>query len=192
MQLPPSQSPQTNLSTVKKRKNYYTPMADTYEDVKKLIYGIIHNHQKKYGGDFEELLAECNLSFIGCYNSYKPEKARFSTYVYWCTKMTLLESVRKAGRHSRVKMMETEDMKDFIKRKSKYDRLTHLKDLSDDASLVAESILNPSLDIKVTLKNLGVMHTPKRMHYSVRVFLEELGWDEERIEKAFLEIANNI
>ena len=75
------------------------PKEQTYLDVEKLIKHIVWKFQRKYGGDFEELLGEANLLFILAYNDYDKEKAKFSTWLTFYITTRLQNKLLKETKH---------------------------------------------------------------------------------------------
>lgn len=54
---------------------------ETYRDVDKLIYRIIHNFIKRYGGEFDDLLSMCNEAFVEAYITHNHTLASFTTWL---------------------------------------------------------------------------------------------------------------
>ena len=57
------------------------PAEETYHDVAKLLYQTVHAFRRRYGGAWDDLLSDAHLGFCRAYRGYRPEKARFSTWV---------------------------------------------------------------------------------------------------------------
>ncbi len=186
---------------------------DTYQDVQKLIYQQIHQ-QKKRGGDFEELLSEANLSFMGAYHGYEDNRgAQFSTYVGFCLKMDFLTQARKlASRQAqidRAKLIlpnlpryETatdvgeygERTVDFVpaSKPDAFDRDGFLDQLSEDAAMVATMALEPNKKVTKLAILQGGDEKPHCVKRAIIDFLKDLGWCAERIRESFEEIKSAI
>ena len=65
-------------------------MEQTYADVEKLIKKVVWDFKKRYGGDFQELLGEAELSFVMAYKSWEKDRVKFTTYLCKSIKNNLL------------------------------------------------------------------------------------------------------
>jgi RNA polymerase sigma factor (sigma-70 family) len=59
-------------------------MEQLYTDNKDMIKFFAWRYTKKYHLEFDDLEAECNLSFCSACQSYDSSKSSFSTYLYTC------------------------------------------------------------------------------------------------------------
>lgn len=55
-----------------------------YSENKDMIKYFAWRYTRKYNLEFDDLEAECNLSFCSACQSYNPSKSSFSTYLYTC------------------------------------------------------------------------------------------------------------
>lgn len=56
-------------------------MTDLYEQVYKLLMSITHKFQRRYGGNFDDLVSEANYQFVISHKTYDG-RAKFTTWLY--------------------------------------------------------------------------------------------------------------
>ena len=69
-------------------------MMDRYPEVEKLIYRIVHNHQRRYGGEWDELLSLAHLGYALAARSYDPRKGSFAKRIGFLVHRFLIERFR--------------------------------------------------------------------------------------------------
>src|SRR5574343_1138297 len=75
---------------------------ETYRDVQRLLFKIIHNFQAKHGGDWDDLMSVADEAFVVAYQTYRPERAQFTTWlqtkVYWALHSHLRDTIQHQDR----------------------------------------------------------------------------------------------
>lgn len=157
-----------------------------YENSKKLLVRCVLNFRRAHDGNFEEQLAQANLLFMKAYHSYNPEKAKFSTHVWFVVWHGLLEDWREATRKKimankhlpvLVKNHAEKVMEDCVAREC-FDLKTLCMDLSEDARTIVHLLLDMP----------DGRDDPKRKRSTVIQALLELGWAAGQILKGFREV----
>ncbi len=69
-------------------------LTETYDNVKYLIFKIVWKFKGRYGGNFEELLAEANLLYILAYDTHDETLSALSTWLYTKIWKGLLSNLR--------------------------------------------------------------------------------------------------
>ena len=154
-----------------------------YEDVEKLVYGMIHNHIATHGGDFEELRQEAGLWFMHALGRHNTDKGRsFSSWVGHITRVQLLEVLRQRAR----KHLPTADLDpDLIAQHDNRGRLAELlMDLSEDARTIAGLLLETPADLRLMLLEQRGDDTKSVL----AEYLELLGWPERYVNRMFAEL----
>lgn len=168
----------------------YTPEMDSYKDVENLIYNLIHKYQKRYGGEWDDLLAECNLAFSYAYKTYNPERSKFSTWVYWAVNTCLMENLRQTGRASQIKIVSLEELKKIPSHRHSRNIIDKASELSESARIIAQELAHPCLDVRLNLKILGKRESPRRLRRGVAMYLQDQGWSEREITNGFAELGS--
>jgi DNA-directed RNA polymerase specialized sigma24 family protein len=165
---------------------------ETYEDVRLLVYRIVHKFAACYGFTFDDLITHAHLAYVKAYEAYttsKPapgkKKAKFSSFMYFWVTTDLITYVNKEKRHRHNELEEsmvegyTPDARPFLEQLE--------EELSEDASLVVRLVLDTPEEFSATCHWCAAKN-PIGMRRSVSEYLKNHGWARERIEEAFLEI----
>lgn len=150
-----------------------------YEKLKGLIYRLVHNFHRQFGGDFDEMVSEANWIFLKAVRDYDPNRgAQLITYVYTKVYWGLRDTLKKrdgylGGDHHFRKKHLTMDRLSISDRTSIGERLNRL---SEEAA----AVVNIALFIR------GSSPTAKRRH--LIEILREYGWAAEEILDCFNEI----
>lgn len=162
-----------------------------YETVKNLIYHQVHKFFERYGGDFDELLAEANLAFVQGHRQFiedaaasKPTGTYHSTIRNWVW-YEMFEQMRTRLRRGSI--VQISEFFDDTTKTNPWDTGIFVAELSNDARYAVMLVLDPPEEIKRVAEAKG--GEPRNYRSTVRVHLEEdLGWKEGRIAAAFMEI----
>lgn len=170
-----------------------TQATDAFEDHQKQIFGIVHNFIRKFGGDFDELVAEANLMFMKAFNEFDPEKSKFSTYLHTVIYNRLLDLLYADQRHRMMSLdNETADGTTYASQvpdahRSNFSFVDFAQGLSKDASTVLQLLDNSPEELAVLA--IGKGGHPRNWRSSIREYLADVvGWNTTRIAKSFLEI----
>ena len=157
--------------------------AHTYRDVEKLIYNVIHLFQRRFGGDFYELLSEANMAYLLALQSYRKDGgASFSTWTQTKVWYRLMDWLRGKMRQRRTEALD----EDMFERKSEFSFEDFVAGLSPDARLVMRLTINTPTEILCVAVEMG--GEPRNFKEATREFLRELGWANSRILESFEEI----
>jgi DNA-directed RNA polymerase specialized sigma24 family protein len=147
----------------------------TYAEIEKLLQKICWAFQRRYGGEFDDLMSTANMTWLTA-PAHDPERAAYSTYIYqrvW----NALRNERRANEtyHHYVGTREPSKLMDEC-----YD-LPGME-LGPDA----ETVVGLALDPPAPLRRDGA-YAPGRRNALVR-YLRGLGWTAKRITESFDEI----
>jgi RNA polymerase sigma factor (sigma-70 family) len=155
-----------------------TATNDLYRKYQNLIYRLIHNHQAKYGGDWDDLLSRANERFVKACQSFDPcperGQCKFSSWLSTIVSYGLLHDLKQKIKHQK----RFEDV-DLCQKTTppKFDLEEVIKDISPDAGNVIQLIIDPEWK---TYKN-------HRSNILIN-FLLDVGWAGKRIAESFQEI----
>jgi hypothetical protein len=156
-------------------------MAETYEDVKMLIYKTVHGFIKRYGGDFDELMAEANYSFVRNTPKHDESKGPYIAYVKFSIWNDLLSLQRASRRHCH---SELNDNTSSTVSPSRIPEI--IEDLPSDAKFVALLVLEAPEELATMMLNEG--GRPRGARRAIKQYLSNLGWTAEQVKRSFEEI----
>lgn len=156
-----------------------TPDETTYLSVRDLVYSLCHAHRKRWGGDWEELVAEAHLHCVKALRSHDPAKGKLTTRVYWCVKYGLLEWTRTNCRRDRDRVRLGERAWAILPTKAGPGECVTER-LTGDAGPAADALLEVERG------------RPKERLGSAAALLAKLGWSAGRILEAYDEILDAI
>lgn len=172
------------------------PVTETYRDVEKLIYKEVGSFQKRFGGDFDELLSEANLAFMRAYKAYDLTRGEFTTLLVTSIRhgmMNVLRSRMKANSRKTVSLDAVgcndtalaEQLADEME-PPKFDLESFAKGLTKDAKTVIEILLDTPTDLESAFFWAG--GEERHWKSSIRQYLQSLGWTAVRVKESFLEL----
>lgn len=169
-------------------------LTDTFEDVEKLIYDTVHQFNRRYGVDVEESIGVGKEIFMKVLTApigrggYDPTRGSFTNWLRFKVWHELLErKEREARDYSRLKRVDAE-LGVVADRTPPLGRWAEIRDeLSTDAKMVAHVFLDPPLDVKASLMEMG-RPTPFRMQRAVMDFFTTMGWTRDRVLESFGEL----
>lgn len=151
-------------------------MADAYQSVHKMIWGMVHKYHRRYGGDRDELMSLANLCFMEAVDTWEPTRGALTTHVYWRVYYGLRSEARRLWKQGGfINANRDNDETALVARRS-FDLEHFLAELSDDARAVALAALD-----------LGNPKRPLRPE-DLAQLLAEAGWAGAEILKCFNEI----
>lgn len=161
----------------------------TFADVELLVYDTVHRFIEKHGGTFDEWIGDAHEAFMSAYESYTPGKSSFSYHVRYRVYKRLQEMYRRRMmRHNRLAQVDA-DVSLFSSREfAVFDLDEFLGRLSDEAAEVVRLVFEPTMDIRLSLHQLGV-EEPRTIRAALREYLDDMGWSRERVRTTFTEIA---
>ncbi len=172
-----------------------SPVADTYEDTKGIVYDIVFKFWRKYGGELEELQSIGNEAFMDAYKAFDPSRGNsFSTLLHFVVKHRLMDNFW-TGRRRRMSSLDNvgADGKTFASqvRDHRTVKPFNLSDfaseMSNDAQTVLQLIVESPQEIADLVVERGNM--PRNWRSTVRQYLrKQLKWTADRVAESFDEI----
>lgn len=161
-------------------------LAETYEDVKRMIYKLVHRFSARYCMSFEDLIGEAHCSYIKAFETYKPETGTLiSTWVYYRIWHDLTNYVKKENRYRGYEEIN-EEIAGFAPPVSELNDI--LEGLSEEARTIVRLTLDVPQDLQ-TLYKLNKARTPTKIRDCISEHLQDLGWAITQIETAYNEIS---
>lgn len=160
---------------------------ETYRDFERLLNKVVHDFIKKYGGDFEEYMAEANFAYVKAYKAHDPSRGRFSTLLVHAVQNQLRRARNVAQRHANRYGNEYSDSivpKCVVTGSSpEY----NLSELTSDAETVLDLVLNTPSELYKTVTQKGGYAT--NWQAGIKSHLRRAGWTMRRIQSVFGELA---
>lgn len=174
-------------------------LAETYQDMQKLIYANAWDFWRIHGGDIDDLISQSMLIFIEACDTHNSDRAQLSTWISFKIKKGLLSYLRKRNKlHVQIDVRFF-DMFSFEKNNkayrvdNRYFSVTELIDeMGQDAHLILQLFFEIPKDVMVQIRNShsNVCHVQAALRNRLYNRLRQLGWTKKRIKKAFDEIKN--
>ena len=159
---------------------------ETYLEVENLIRREVWRICKKWGGDFEELMAEGQVVFMAAFDSYRPDcGAQFTTWLVNQVRWNLTDQVRERFRTG--KRFEPADEQQSAGSYRTWNPADLLDELGEDARLVAGLVIDTPAAIAWIYERKGGQ--PRTLRSTIRDYLADLGWTTVRIAESFREVA---
>jgi len=190
----------------KRQKCQRAAYAETYEDVRWLIWKVVSQHNAQHGGDIEEQMAEANLAYMEALEKYNSQLGAFTTILVWCIRGRLSHQLRRRiarnprardsilqrwpARRGPVSEMSVDEdgMSDINSLTDRPDRSPfEVDEFLADASEDAQMVLQMALEFEEELKQ-EVRQKPRTLRSTLRDALRRLGWTMARITESFGEI----
>lgn len=170
----------------------------TYHQYEKLLFQAIYKSMKKWGGTFDDYLSDANDIFMYACGRYKKKKGnKFSTYLVFLLNCLMVERIRKELKYnSRLPCQPLHDGHTAINQ-----RIFEIPDqLSEDAKVVVELVLDMPADIKLALVQMAKLPEDYEQEIKqgrsiakcLKEFLSDLKWSAGRIDQAFNEIRTSL
>lgn len=162
---------------------------ETFEDVERLMYSVIHKYWRRYGGEFDEWRSEGHRVFMRAYTTYKPENGSFHSWFYFLLVKLFMERIRRETMHNVRHRREYMDFSYLASRSTKAfdaDDYCDVLGLSDDARWVVELVTDSPFDIRLALCDKEDARS--NVKGALKEFLRDAGWSTKRIFESFREI----
>lgn len=163
------------------------PRTETYRDVEKLLWKMVHDFRRRNGGDLDELYSVACEAYCIAYQSYDPSKgASFSTWVCWQVLGWLRTAARKERYHS-IEKSAGDNTYEWEDTMHVFDSDMIAESLSTDAAYVFRLATKPPTELASAAAAKGGSGVNWRT--TLRSYLKNLGWAKNRIVESFDEIA---
>ncbi len=171
-----------------------TPTAEEgYALTKNLIFDQVHKFCRRFGGDVDDLVGEAHVAFMVGHRAYVEGRGNSEIYsieIRRCVWYKLFDKMRvRLERKRRVKFTSTNDQEDAFAEpaKSAFNTTEFMGTLTPDARITTALVLDPPPEVVRVAEAKG--GTPRNYKSTVRTHLQAAGWDTDRINAAFEEIA---
>jgi hypothetical protein len=163
-----------------------TPAEHTYEEMERLIHKLVWEATRRYGLPRDDVLEAAHWGFVQAYHSFTPGLGyAFDTWMGFKIDKRIKDLLRQRATARKFEPVDPELIPQ--KEVKKFDVEDWLEKLGEDARLTAGLVLSPPMDVLATLAQIGTQ-TPADWRLAVREFLRDVGWNHDRMMKAFTEI----
>jgi len=160
----------------------------TYLDVRRLIGNAVAIFMRRYGGSFEDHMADASLWFMDAYRKWDGSRSSFVTYVRGYIYWQLLEKQRQYMHANRRIDREVIYLDELVgPTPPAFDLGSWLGGLSDEARTVARLVFETPMDIHHALAVRG-SDSAGQYRTAIRRYLKDLGWSAAMIAASFSEI----
>lgn len=142
-----------------------------------MIYKLVTNFWRRFGGDYDELLSAANLAYVVCRDKHDPSRhTKFSTFLYRCVCNRMLDVERKNHRRKKWETSVDNQFWNMLVPKS-----SAIYDFHQDAKTVVKLLL---------VSHRSTMQTKSRRECKkiLRWCLDCEGWTAKQITDTFKEI----
>lgn len=155
---------------------------DTFDEVKGSYLKAVCSFRRRYGGDPEDLLSLAGQLFMKAYDSYCPERGEFGAWVAVVVRQGLRDAhVKEAHRRRLLRRVGEGEL-----HKAHARRCWTLEVFTDEMTPDAVT----AVMIAVDWCDCGETHHANRCR--VVKILRKRGWDDERINRTFNEVGDNL
>lgn len=165
-----------------------------YAQVCDMIMGQAYSFVRRTGEDFEEVLSEANELFVtghiqydgGLTNKKRVIMWDYKTQIHLCIWYGLYDKMRNGNNRRKIAQFVPLEGHDRATKDGDFNAGEFVEELSTDAKLCAEMVLNPPVGLMQTVYEKG--GTPRNYRSTIRAYLRTMGWSAERVSMAFDEI----
>ena len=161
-------------------------LEETYEANKNWIYKIVWDFQQRYGGEFEELLAEANYGFVLNMKKYKPRKGKVTTWLY----QSLTLHLRNYRQHEHIKNQVS------VETPHHTNANLFIMDFLSELSTDALTVLTLFLETPTQIFDIAREDCPNPRHVGTIVkrrltnqLQQKQGWPANKTKRIFKELA---
>lgn len=186
---------QTNLNTARTMSVSlrHDAIAETYSDVKNMLFKAAHTFAQRHNVPFDEMLSEAHVAFIKAFDNYNPKRGRrktkFTTWLYFAVHCDLTTAIQKRYKH----INRHEDLDDDFE-EAHVNPTFFLADLrtqlSDEALHIVAVLLNPSDEFDTMLRwdRVEKGNSARCRNVLADYVAVDTGWPEEKVHQHFKEI----
>lgn len=166
-----------------------------YLELRHRIRTIVYKFWKKYGGDFNDLIAEANEHFVTIAVEYGQKdinrglslEKKIRNRIWW----NLLQTKRRDSRRS--KQLPRTELHDNLptRKESSFDLIDFLITLSDRAKFLVQLIVHPTLEFQRLLDKIK-NPSSKDVRMTLKLYLGMIGWSPAKITNVFKEVRTNL
>lgn len=166
-------------------------LAETYEDVKQLIFRTVWDFYEIHGGCVDDLISQANLIFIFSFDDYDSSKGtKFTTWLVFKIKRGLIDYLRKKGTHEVHLLVDDKYPETYLIADESFSAMEFFDELGQDASVVMRLFLEIPRDVMVSIFNRYVCayHARAAVRNRLQNRLRQMGWTMCRIKEAFKQL----
>ncbi len=163
-------------------------LTETYKDVEKLICSITYKFQKRYGGDFDELLAEANYLYILACETHNELKANLSTWLHFKIWKGLLDFQNMLWEIN--PYCKKVPFEDYLLEEIAATRITKpfidlLDEMRNDCKTITNIITEDLIEFPNITKKMSMRNVKALLKRHLK---EKLHWTGRRIKESFIEM----
>ena len=168
-------------------------MATTYADIAWLIDAVCHDYVARYGGDYAEVRANADTTFIRAYQYHMANPARpFAVELRYWIWMEEFDRMRTARQYrvrpeGRCNITGGLDLDTLPRAGNGFSLTDFLDGLSADAHVLVALVLDTPEALAATARAKG--GSERNMCSSLRQYLYGAGWSAVRVRAAWEEVA---
>lgn len=171
-------------ATMEQNDIRHQAVQESYRDVERMIADLVRRHTNCPNCDYEERIGAANEAYCRAYAAYDPRRGAFTTLVWHSVRNKLKNQCRACCRHPQVGYNVNSHI-DRMEDKKSIGLTAILADLSDDARVVVEMVLEAPGELKSLLKR---NKSGQDKRYALSIHLQKLGWTMARVVESFHEI----
>ena len=159
---------------------------ETYGEVEDYIRWQVWDLVRRYGGDFEDMMAEAASVFVAAYQTYQPGGGHppFTIWLRNFVRWTLIDELRIRLKHQA--RHDPVDPAAVPRTYGTFSPAGFAEELGDDARLVVKLVVDTPAELLDIVQGKG--NQPRNFRSSIRQYLAEAGWTAIRVAAAFREI----
>lgn len=168
---------------------------ETYALVKNLIFDQVYKFHRQFGGDFDDLVGEAHEAFLITHSEYitghassgRAYRDNYATEIRRSVWYCLFDAMRlRTRRQAAAPFCYIAEGQDFAAHEHEFKYEQWIEDLSDDARFTVKLMLDPPEEIEAVAMVKGGQ--PRNYRSTVRDWLQQHGWNSERISRVFNEV----
>jgi hypothetical protein len=166
-------------------------IAETYADLRLLVYQLTHRFARRYHIEFEDLISESHVIFVKACQRYDPTGGMsISSWVYSKLWWGLIDHMKREMRHHLAHRHENIDDHQHIESgREAPDFLIGVRnELNFDASAIISLIVNANNDLAIVCKWNNVRRKGG-FKKAIKEHLYDMGWTREEVKQSFKDIA---
>jgi hypothetical protein len=165
---------------------------ESYRDVEHVIKATVQRFVGRYGGNYDDLLADANTAYMLGYRATlegRNNSPDFATEIKRWVWFELFDAYRVRSQYRRkdkVVVKQDEYIELLPSRRRTFDMVEFLDELSEDAKLAAALVLETPAELAAAARARG--GGDHNLRCLIRAYLRGRGWSPARINASFDEI----
>lgn len=155
---------------------------ERYQSVRRMVYGLVIAHVRRYGGDWQEAVQEAHLAYATAADSYDATRGAFTSWVHRHVRLRLMTLTRRRLR--RRKLGDGVRLPTAVTQQDRFDLRRFIGELSEDAATVVRLVAETPGELLLGENRSTAAARQSRL----AGLLAELGWAGRRVASVFQEI----